>query len=254
MCDKSVKDLTVTELLNLIKEVNIEQTLEIKSELNITLSQLNCSFIDIRKKVTDLEAKIAIIDRRNRRNNIVIFGLKIENKTELLQETVHKIGELLECTISHLDVNNIYITNKEIENPPIILEFVSYWKKQQLAKQFSKLRGTGVSIANDSSYEDRQKLKILKKHLIQAREQNLPSKIKGLRLEIDGELFSVEDLQKLEHNVSSAGEEENKIISTQAQEASGHNKSPIKEDKVNKETKISQIKYSPKTRSRRVAK
>lgn len=250
--NKSVKDLSVAELLKLMTEVNTQQTSQIKAELKSAITNVNTTVDDINDKISELTTKVEILERRSRRNNIVIFGLKIDEKSELLTETLTKLNTLLGCTLTDQDINHIYMLKNETEKPPIILEFVSFIKKQRVSTQFSKLRGSGVSIANDASYEDRQKLKILRKHWKRAKDQNLEARIRGLKLEIGDKLYSIEELEKIEDDPcteSEAGENSasDEAESTRIDEQSTNQ--TVEPKKTKKKKALSKTKYSPKTRS-----
>ncbi|CAH1113533.1 unnamed protein product [Psylliodes chrysocephalus] len=146
----------------------------------------------------------------------------------------------------------------------LILEFISFLKKQEIYKNIKKLKGTGVAIANDASYEDRTKQRILVHHLKEAKIQNLSARIKGFSLEIEDKLYTVEDLKELEESlVSSSDSEEgdietkvhsrcqrgstsssvNAIISSHSAEKKELSK------KVSQKSKKYNAHYSPKTRS-----
>ncbi|CAG9772224.1 unnamed protein product [Ceutorhynchus assimilis] len=59
------------------------------------------------------------------------------------------------------------------------------------------LRGTGYSISNDLCEEDRKELNKLREYLKKAREENKQAKIKGLKLEIEGKIYTSKELKEL---------------------------------------------------------
>nr|CAI5863879.1 unnamed protein product [Callosobruchus analis] len=188
--DRTVSQLTTTELLKLMKDANNQQTSEIRQELVSKIQQVSETAAETNKKVQQLEAKVQKLDRKIRRNNIVVFGLHIENKSNLLEETTTKLGNILEVGIAKADISNIYFIKQESECPPIILEFVSFLKKQESFKNVSKLKGSGIV-----------------RHLKQARKQQLPAKIRGNHLEIENHLYNAEELENLQQLADKDSEE-----------------------------------------------
>nr|CAI5858396.1 unnamed protein product [Callosobruchus analis] len=243
--DRTVSQLTTTELLKLMKDANNQQTSEIRQELVSKIQQVSEIAAETNKKVQQLEAKVQKLDRKIRRNNIVVFGLHIENKSNLLEETTTKLGNILEVGIAKADISNIYFIKQESECPPIILEFVSFLKKQESFKNVSKLKGSGIGISNDLSYEDRQTQKILVRHLKQARKQQLPAKIRGNHLEIEKHLYNAEELENLQQ-LADKDSEESPDEEVPGQSGTTESKTIIQKRKRCK------IQYSPKTRSGKI--
>lgn len=66
----------------------------------------------------------------------------------------------------------------------------------------------GISVSYDYCKEDREDLKILRKYMRKAREENKEAKIKGFNLEIDGQLYSANELDTNSVTESSSNESE----------------------------------------------
>ncbi|CAH1113062.1 unnamed protein product [Psylliodes chrysocephalus] len=137
-----------------------------------------------------------------RKNIIVIFGIVVDKRTDLLNKVLHNLNNLLEIQIGRCDINNIYLMEKKgTDVNPIVLEFVLFLGKQALFKNFKKMKGTGVAIANETSYEDRINNKVLTRHFKQAKDQQLSARIRGFSLDVENKLYSVEELKELEEKV-----------------------------------------------------
>ncbi|KAG5888056.1 hypothetical protein JTB14_032863 [Gonioctena quinquepunctata] len=88
---RSVQDLTTAELIQLIKttvqEANTLQTDEIKKKLSTSIQCVSNSVAECNIKIVKLETKVQHLERKARKNNIVIFGISINNKSNLLEDT-----------------------------------------------------------------------------------------------------------------------------------------------------------------------
>lgn len=144
-----------------------------------------------------MESKCLFYERKLRKNNIVVFGLDNVNKSDLAEYTLEKLNKALDLNFKINDVNNVYKIGRS-EKPPVVVEFISYLKKIEIFKDIEKLRtlkGKGISVSNDLCKADRENQKILRKHLKIARSQNQQVRLKGNKLEIEGVLYTVEDLE-----------------------------------------------------------
>ncbi|CAH1110464.1 unnamed protein product [Psylliodes chrysocephalus] len=229
-------EMTNSELYQKLIEANEKQTTDITSKIDHKIK-------DIQEKVGELESKVNLInkkvinnERMIRRNGVVVFGLEVD-KSDFIKSTTQKLNTLLGTSITRADLNNIYLGNEKEPKPRINIEFTSYLKKQEIFGNIKKLKGSGVGIVNDLSYEERQSQKVLKDHLQNAKNQNLQAKIKGTRLEIEGVLYNIEDLKRLE-------EEGANNESSSEEETEDKEKLNKKKTKTNKR-KSGQIIYSP---------
>ena len=94
---------------------------EIKSEnariLDI-LEQQNEKIKELETKYNHLEQKYLTLERQTRKNNVVIFGLQVNEQDNLLQLVIQKFEELLQVKLSELDLNNVYqIKNEQTCKP-----------------------------------------------------------------------------------------------------------------------------------------
>lgn len=216
MLSDDSEPLSKVELFKLLNDANAEQTKIIKQEFSSTVQPIADKVDSNAKKIIDLENKIIQLDRKTRRKNIVIFGLEIINQTDFHSESIEKINNLLGLNIVSNDISNIYQLKKTGDSiPPIFIEFVSLLKKDIIFQNISKLKGSGIAITHDLSYEDRQKHKILYNHLKKARSQKISARIVGDKLEIDNKLYTAEQLA---HFSDSEEERSDNDIITQEEE------------------------------------
>lgn len=208
------KDLTLQDIYQLIKKTSDEQTDKISKELNKKFNLISVSLDSIKSDIENLQKRQLASERIRRRNNIVIFGLRIAT-ADLVSAVISQLKSLVEIDVQEQEINNIYYTGKKEGNErAIVVEFVSFLKKKSILKNAFKLKGTGVAISSDLCQEDRLKNRILVKHLKIAREQKLPARIKGDKLEVEGKFYTIEELEKPGDRQSDSGGETDDSIST----------------------------------------
>lgn len=160
------------------------------------IKEQNTKLEILENKYSDLSETVKNIDRKLRKNNVLIFGLNVK-KTQVInfEETVlNTINNLLSTDFKLAEINNIYPVKTEKGNP-IKVEFISYLRKQEIFKNVDKLKGKHIFVANDLSFEDRQDRKILVEHLKEAKIKKYSAKIVNNKLVINGEIYSAQQLK-----------------------------------------------------------
>lgn len=157
------------------------------------LNEQNEKVQDLEERYKLLEDKYVKLDRQLRKNNVLIFGLNQTNNSGFEESVLTRINQLLNTDFSLLDCNNIYPIKSQKTNP-IKIEFISHLRKQLIFKNIHKLKGKGIFIANDLSYEDREDRKILIANLKEAKEKQLSAKIIGHKLVVNGDTYTAKQL------------------------------------------------------------
>lgn len=195
----SNNDLYV-KLLEAFRQMSNEIKGEISSEIKIEnakilekLDDQNRKIADLNNKYNQLELRCMHLERQYRKNNIIIFGLNVVQESNILEFTLNKFLELLQIKVVESDINNIYVIKTE-KGTPIKVEFVSYLKKELILKNANKLKGKKIFIAQDLCHEDRRDNKVLQRHLKLARSKNNFAKIKGNKLTVNEDVYTVEQL------------------------------------------------------------
>lgn len=195
----------MTDIVNNIYKVLLEEIKKNRTELKFSIeasetrvllkiAELNGKVNKLEKENTQLKSKIELLERGLKKNNILIYGLKLDtNSTSDI--ICKKIEELLEISISKNDINNYYVVNAP--KSPIKIELISHLKKKEIFKNCRKLKGTNISVTNDLTYKQRQDHKILTQYLKEARENKQKSYIRGNKLYIDKKQFTVDELDSL---------------------------------------------------------
>ncbi|KAG5899686.1 hypothetical protein JTB14_015176 [Gonioctena quinquepunctata] len=186
-----MNEISNNDLLSELEVLINNKTPELKPEIQSIRDSLNGKLEKLEEKCNKLEHKIVEIERFNKRNNIVIFGIEA-NTDNVLEVTTGKLNEIFNCSLSEKEVNNIYLIGKK---GTIILEFISYLQKLKFFQNLKKLQGTGISVSHDLGPEDQATNKILLKHLKSARVNNYQAHIKNHKLYVNGTPYTPKELQ-----------------------------------------------------------
>lgn len=192
-----------------IKALLQAQSEELKVSFKSSFDAVNIHLHKHSKKIHQLENRCVQLERKIRKNNIVIFGLKV-NQESLAEDTIQQLNNLLDLRLNIGDINNVYRVSKNLKSP-ILVEFLTYHKKLEVYKNKDKLRSlkeVNVGIANDLCLEDRRDQKILRKTLRLCREKSIPARIKGNKIEIDGKWYSPQELEEADSSGSDGESEE----------------------------------------------
>lgn len=205
-----------------IEEANEKQSRDIKEHIDKEIYEIKKTFEEnLERKNSEWENKYLQLkndyeklEKELKKNNIVIFGLDSAAQdlgTFAINSLNHHLG--LNLTLS--DINNVYAFGKQSSKKPIIVKFISYLRKQEVLRNSKKLKGTGISVAEDLSLDERKENKILRQHLIKARKQKLNATIKNRKLIVNGQKYTAQQLaEEEEEDISS---EENTVNNEVAQ-------------------------------------
>lgn len=177
----------------------LEGTIEEAEErLLLKLEEFNKRISRLEKENQELKTKIEILERKEKKNNIVIYGLKGESTVISPGFICNKLNEITDETITEADISNVYKLGKK-EDCPVKIEFVSYLKKSAVIRNGTKLKGTEISISHDLTEQQRQLNRILRKHLYLARQNNhTKCYIKQNKLYVDDNVYTAEELVDIE--------------------------------------------------------
>lgn len=167
----------------------------VEARLLMIIGELKQKLKSVEQENESLEARIESLERKSRKNNLILFGLKLEESDNVVNDTLSELKRLIDVDIDRSDVNNLYILNKS-EKKPIIVEFVSFLKKLEVLGNCKKLRGSKVYISHDMTYRQREENKVLRKHLKLARiHKENKCYIRGPRLFVNGIAYSADELR-----------------------------------------------------------
>ncbi|KAG5899418.1 hypothetical protein JTB14_033611 [Gonioctena quinquepunctata] len=78
----------------------------------------------------------------------------------------------------------------------IKVEFISHLKKKQILKNAAKLKGTKITISNDSTIKQWEYFRTLRDHQAYEKRNGKDCYIKGSKLITDGNAYSVDELER----------------------------------------------------------
>lgn len=102
---------------------------------------------------------------------------------------------------------------------PIIIKFLSFWRKKEIISRGSKLKGTDIFLSNDWSQEDAAELKELRKEMKDLKGKGHVVKIRGLTLMVDGKPWRKSENMEIDQTAgtpSNSGTQPKRQISPQS--------------------------------------
>lgn len=205
-------DPELNKLFKLLCENSSQQTNEIKTEIKGSIKEVTYEINKLKDQVQELETRCLLLERKSRKNNIVIFGLEVK-QNDLVEKTVNTINDLFQINLIQSELNNVYKIGGK-DTAPIIVEFKSFLRKSEVFKDPSKLKllkESSISVANDLCKEDRETQKILRKHMREAIRDGKQARIRGNKLEIEGDIFTVQDISDYDSTGPESETEENEV-------------------------------------------
>lgn len=195
-------DDKIKEILDEIKNSKTELKNCIEaSEANILLKIEDLKFRvnQLEEENLYLKTKIEKLERKDRENNIIVFGWSAPNENVTLDFISTELKNLVGVEVEKKDINNFYCLGKKA-NRPVKIEFISRLKKTEVIRNCKKLKGSSFAIANDLTEQQRSEYQELRKYLIQEKHNNRDCYIRGNKLIIDNKEYTLQDLQESEHH------------------------------------------------------
>ncbi|XP_072380822.1 uncharacterized protein [Diabrotica undecimpunctata] len=176
-------------------------------KLNKENEQLKADNKAMRTKITEQEVRIEILERQARRKNIVIQGVE-ENQTESEQETINKIKGIMKKIGVQTNLDEELVEMRRIGRQgdpqnvprPIILEMKKEATRMEILKAAKNLRGTKIYINEDFPKKILQERKHLLQLMKMVRQEGHTAALKYNKLWINGEPFSLEQLEGIDVN------------------------------------------------------
>lgn len=200
--------VTLQEVQENIKQLILETSQEIKTQI----SDINSEIRAVKTKVTILENRdkqyseqLNFIQKELRKNNLIIFGLVEEDEEDILQKVLDLFNNTLKVSVEATEINITYRFGKKEKSRPVLVKFVTTFKKIEVLKNGKLLKNTQVAISNDLTKEDREKQKILRDHLKIAKAENLEAKIVRNQLLVNSTFFNVNQLMEMSKQGNTEG-------------------------------------------------
>lgn len=137
-----------------------------------------------------------------KKKNILIFGLQETDARPLGEIVLDFFKTKLQIILDSRDLDNFYRIGEQrtTGNRPILVRFLRELNVQEVFKNAKKLKGTGLTVAKDLSYEKRAENKILHNYLKIAREKHFPAKIVKSKLIVGNDEYTVDTLKNLDRD------------------------------------------------------
>lgn len=205
MNEATIKKIIKESLKEVIDEVqNCKRDLKTcinssETRLLKKLEESNHRITLLETENTELKEKLEYLDRENRSKSLIIFGLNKSYKDITLKFITEKIDHLLGVKLKEDQISNFFALGKT-NSAPLKIELTSAIKKKEIIQNKKKLRGTGFSISEDLTLNQREHYKQLKENLVEIKQSGKykNSYIKGIHLVLDGKKHTLEDLSDIE--------------------------------------------------------
>lgn len=155
-------------------EMEVQST-AIMTKMDEKLAPLVEENRNLKIKLEKLENEVKYLNRGQRENNIIIFGLEeTETSTQdLIEKVKNNFLQDLKINLENFEINKIHrLGLKKLENNkerPILCSFVNNWKKNEIIKNKKNLKK--IYITEDYSKEVLQKRKQLQAELTEERKK-----------------------------------------------------------------------------------
>ncbi|CAB3219824.1 unnamed protein product [Arctia plantaginis] len=158
----------------------------------------------LKTKLGKLEIEVESLKRAKKQNNLIFFGIKEDEKSnlELLQKVKKILGTDLSINLEDYEVNNIYRIGKKLSDKarPTLVTFVNEWKKNEVRKLKKNLKD--VYISEDYTKDVLEKRKMLQPQLMEERKKGNIAYLKFDKIIIKGKNNPNNDKRKREISTS----------------------------------------------------
>lgn len=193
--------VTLEQIAELIK-AGTEEAKIYKKELEETkarVHKLEQENAKILKEIENARERANIEETNRRKNNIIIYNVEEQPRMaqiELINTVIDFISINLGILLESRDIDFAFRLGKVVGKRPILIRFVSFWRKLEVMKASKILKGTNYAISNDYPQEVRVIRKKLLPYLIRARKEDCKVFMKNDVLSIDGRDYTVSELER----------------------------------------------------------
>lgn len=182
----------------------LEAIMNLKSEMKQDMKQMRESVegkIDgVKKEVQKMETRlenqdtrIILMEKEVRKRNIIIYGIeeKMEENWKTLKEIIIAfLKNTMEVETKLEEIDEFYRMGKKVpnKNRPIMLKFITYWKKQEIIRSTGKLKGTKIFLDQDLTAKEVEEKKKLIPTMVHFRKNGHHAVMRGSHLYVNGKL------------------------------------------------------------------
>lgn len=100
-------EVTVDCIKNLLEAANSAQSAELKQYIEDNIRDVSEELRETRERLGDLEKRHVLLERKLRKNNVVLFGMETTDQ-DLKNLVLSSLNEKLQTTLHSSDLSNVY--------------------------------------------------------------------------------------------------------------------------------------------------
>lgn len=170
-----------------------------ETRILLKIEESKSRIITLEKENSCLRDRLEFLDRKTRKNNIIVFGLNAFPLSS--QSIVEKLNGLLDSQIREEDLSDAYRLGRS-NTGPIKIELHNYQVKKRILEYKSKLKGTNIYINHDLTHVQLEEGRKLREYLRESQASSQgTSYIRGNRLWRNGRYYTIQELEKEENRI-----------------------------------------------------
>lgn len=229
---------------------------DFRNSMETRLDHLMVETSETKKKLEQHDIKHQRHDRELRKNNVVMFGIKepVNENREQLKETIQSVlKDKMKVIIALTEINDFLRMGRREpkKNRPILVKFVTYWKKMEVMAQRSNLKGTDIFIENDLCKEDEDKKKALISIMKDLRQKGEHAVLRGemLYVRVNGIVYKHQDIRIMGQEFSKPGNEDLGVRKEQNKRSTSSSPSELMKQSLTGNTLVKKKKLFTHVRS-----
>lgn len=181
------------------EEILIKQMKEMLQDVGQEVRKMKEENKAMKEKLAAQELKITELEDKNRKNNIVIFGVEEaeQNVLELEENLKMWIRDDLQLEIENADINYAFRMGKKQEEPRPIMVACTTWRlKREILKNKKRIMDPRIVVKEDFSRETREERKKLGTIMLKLKEEGKQVSLRGNKLFMEGQYYTKEEINQ----------------------------------------------------------
>uniref|UniRef100_A0A8D8VP72 Uncharacterized protein n=2 Tax=Cacopsylla melanoneura TaxID=428564 RepID=A0A8D8VP72_9HEMI len=157
-------EMCVEQLTNIVKEVVLTASKEHNNLIFQNVTELSDQIV---KKILQLDLKIRFYSNDVKRRNVVIYGIKEdedESWEQIMNQVLSILNTVMQMDVQRSEIDNCYRLGKrnhKYPGRPLLVKFVTEWRKVEMLKKGHKLKGRKLWVDEDYTKEVMERRKEL---------------------------------------------------------------------------------------------
>jgi regulator of replication initiation timing len=194
--DKDIQylDKHFTETKTSINALNTKVD-DLAENITSKVTELTQANEQLSNKVAELETRLDMQEKKQRKRNIVLFGAPADAQVYEYLEGLFK--EKLQINSPLFDsVENAFRIGRAEGKPPILIQFVSERRKMEVMRQAHLLKGTRITLSDDLTPNERIQRRVIVAAQREAKKLGIQAKVRQQGLLVNNEFVRVEALSR----------------------------------------------------------